>query len=337
VNLSFSRDGEVTVSPLDSLNVYQRYVVEEFADEYKEREISRRLLLRKVLFVTGSVPLTASVLLALGCGDSADDEPESEPTATPQPAAAAQPTPPPATGPGVTVQPTDPAIQVREVAYPGPASEIKAYLARPAAGNSFPAIVIIHENRGLNEHIRDIARRYAKEGFVGLAVDLLSRRGGTPADPAQVPGILSGMQPDDLVADLVASAGYLKQQPFVQENALGVTGFCFGGGYTFELAVASKDIRAAVPYYGTAQRVMDRLGETNAAMLVVYGGNDTRITSQRQQVEENLRAAGKTFEVKVYEGANHAFFNDTGGSYNEAAARDAWQVTLAWFRQHLRG
>jgi carboxymethylenebutenolidase len=82
---------------------------------------------------------------------------------------------------------------------------------------------------------------------------------------------------------------------------------------------------------------MDRLGETNAAMLVVYGGNDTRITSQRPQVEENLRAAGKTFEVKVYEGANHAFFNDTGGSYNEAAARDAWQVTLAWFRQHLRG
>jgi carboxymethylenebutenolidase len=234
------------------------------------------------------------------------------------------------------VQPTDPAIQVREVSYPGPASEIKAYLARPATGTSLPAIVVIHENRGLNEHIRDVARRYAKEGFVGLAVDLISRRGGTPSDASQATGLLTGLQPDDLAADLVASVEYLKQQPFVQANALGVTGFCFGGGYTFELAVASKDIKAAAPYYGTAQRVMERLGETNAAMLVVYGGNDTRITSQRSQVEERLRAANKTFEIKVYEGANHAFFNDTGGSYNEAAARDAWQVTLAWFRQHLR-
>jgi carboxymethylenebutenolidase len=327
----------VAVNPLDTLNVYQRYVVEEFADEYRDREISRRLLLRKVLHVTGSIPLTASVLLALGCGDSADDDADEQPTAAPQPTTAPQATAPPATGPGVTVQPTDPAIQVREVSYPGPASEIKAYLARPAQGTSFPAIVVIHENRGLNEHILDIARRYAKEGFAGLAVDLLSRRGGTPADSAQASGLLTGIQPDDLAADLVASVEYLKQQPFVQANALGATGFCFGGGYTFELAVASKDIKAAAAYYGTAQRVMDRLSETNAAMLVVYGGNDTRITSQRSQVEERLRAANKTFEIKVYEGASHAFFNDTGGSYNEAAARDAWQVTLAWFRQHLRG
>ncbi|HXH20402.1 MAG TPA: dienelactone hydrolase family protein [Dehalococcoidia bacterium] len=319
------------MNPLDSLNVYQRYVVEEFADEYKEHDLSRRDLLRKVLYVTGSIPLTASVLLALGCGDSAD---EPAPTATREPPS---PTPPPATGPGVTVQPSDGAIQVREVSYRGPASEIKAYLARPATGTAFPAIVIIHENRGLNEHIRDIARRYAKEGFVGLAVDLLSRQGGTPTDAAQAPGLLTNTRPEDLVADLVASVEYLKQQPFVRAGALGVTGFCFGGGYAFELAVASKDIKAAVPYYGTAQRVLDRLGETNAAMLVIYGGNDTRITSQAPQVEERLRAANKTFQIKVYDGANHAFFNDTGGSYNEAAAKDAWQITLAWFRQHLRG
>ena len=323
------------MTPLETLNVYQRYVVEEFADDYRDQELTRRELLRKVLYVTGSVPLTASVLLALGCGDSGESNPGA--TATTAPPTRAPATPPAATGPGVTVQPGDPAIQVREVSYKGPASEIKAYLARPASGASFPALVIIHENRGLNEHTRDVARRYAKEGFVGLAVDLVSRNGGTTSDTAAATGALTRTEAKDLVADLLASVDYLKQQPFVKAGALGVTGFCFGGGYAFELAVASKDIRAAAPYYGTAQNVLDRLGETNAAMLVVYGGNDTRITGQSPQVEEKLKAANKTYEIKIYPGANHAFFNDTGGSYNEGAARDAWQVTLAWFKKYLTG
>jgi carboxymethylenebutenolidase len=323
------------MTPLDQLNVYQRYVVEEFADDYKEHELSRRELLRKVLYVTGSVPLAASVLVALGCGDSVDDEPAA-PAATTAPTQAPA-TPPPASGPGVTVQPDDPAIEVREVRYSGPASEIIAYQARPKATGRYPGIVIIHENRGLNEHTRDIARRYAKEGFVGLAVDLLSRNGGTSADSAVNSGGLSRSSAADLTADLVASVNYLKQQTFVNANALGVTGFCFGGGYTFELAVASPDIRAAVPYYGTAMNVMDKLGQTNAAMLVIYGGNDARITNQSPQVQERLSAANKTFEIKIYEGANHAFFNDTGGSYNQAAATDAWRITLAWFRRYLAG
>ncbi len=226
---------------------------------------------------------------------------------------------------------------MRDVSYKGPASDIKAYLARPASGTSFPALVIIHENRGLNEHTKDIARRYAKEGFVGLAVDLVSRSGGTTADTAVATGALTRTNADDLVADLLASVDYLKQQPFVKANALGVTGFCFGGGYTWELAVASKDMKAAAPYYGTAQRVMSRLGETQAAVLAVYGGNDRGITGQSPQVEEQLKAAGKTYQIKIYDGANHAFFNDTGGSYNEAAAKDAWALTLAWFRKYLTG
>ena len=320
------------MNPLDNLNVYQRYVVEEFADDYKQSELSRRELLRKVLFVTGSVPLTASVLLTLGCGDS-DDEPGA--TATTARPTEPAPTAPAASGPGVTVPPSDPAIRAQDVTFAGPASDIKAYLARPASGTSLPALVIIHENRGLNEHTRDIARRYAKEGFAGLAVDLLSRRGGTPADTAQATGMLTGIQSADLVADLLASVDYLKQQSFVRAGALGVTGFCFGGGYAFELAVASPDIKAAAPYYGTAQNVLDKLAQTNAAILVVYGGNDSRITSQGPQVEEKLKAAGKTYQIKIYEGANHAFFNDTGGSYNEAAAKDAWQLTLAWFKRYL--
>lgn len=329
------------MNPLDSLNVYQRYVVEEFAGEYRERELSRRELLRKVLYVTGSVPLTASVLLALGCGDSSDEGTSASganATATTAPRATEAPaTPPPASGPGVTVQPSDAAIQVRDVSFKGAASDIKAYLARPASGTSFPAVVIIHENRGLVEHTKDIARRYAREGFVGLAVDLVSRQGGTGADAAQNTGALTRTNATDLVADLVSGVDYLKQQAFVKANALGVTGFCFGGGYTFELAVASKDMKAAVPYYGTAQRIVSRLGETQAAILAIYGGNDRGITGQSPQVEEQLKAAGKTYQIKIYDGANHAFFNDTGGSYNEAAAKDAWQITLAWFRKYLTG
>ena len=325
------------MNALDRLNVYQRYLVEELADDYKEHEMPRRELLRRVALITGSLPLTAGVLLTLGCGDSDDDdtaEPAARATTAPTEAPA---TPPPASGPGVTVQPTDPAIQVREVSYRGQASDIKAYMARPASGTSFPALVIIHENRGLNEHTKDIARRYAKEGFVGLSVDLVSRKGGTPADNAQAGALLTQTPAAELVQDLVSSVDYLKQQSFVKANAIGVTGFCFGGGYAFELAVANKDIKAAAPYYGTAQNVLDKLAETNAAMLVVYGGNDTRITGQSPQVEERLKAASKNYEIKIYPGANHAFFNDTGGSYNEAAAKDAWQVTLAWFKRYLSG
>jgi carboxymethylenebutenolidase len=315
---------------LETLNPQQRYLIEEFAEEYRERRLGRRDLLRRVLLITGSVPSTAAVLATLGCGSAGDG---GAPTATAAPTQPA-PTPPPATGPGVTVQPTDPAIQVEEVRYPGPASQIFAYLARPRQAGTYPAIVVIHENQGLNEHTRDIARRFAKEGFVGLAVDLVSRAGGTMADTAQNTGFLGRSNPLDLVADLQASVDYLKQQPFVRANALGVTGFCLGGSYAFELAISSPDIRAAVPWYGTVGRI-DQLGQTRAAILAIYGGTDARVTNQSGQVRERLQAAGKTFEIKVYEGAGHAFFNDTRPSYNAAAAADAWAQALAWFRRHL--
>jgi carboxymethylenebutenolidase len=340
------------VSSLDSLDVYQRYFVEEFVEDYKEQHLSRREMLRKVLYVTGSVSLTASVLVTLGCGDSSNDNASPTAAATDRPAATQASgganatslagTPPAASGPGVTVDPTDPAIEAREVRFKGaganPAAEVIGYLSKPTGTGPFPALVVIHENRGLVEHIKDVTRRYAKENFVALAVDLVSRGGGTGADQAQNTGFLSrGATTADFVSDLQAGVEYLKQQPFVNAKALGVSGFCFGGGYTWELAVASPDIKAAVPYYGTAQNVMDRLGQTNAAVLAVYGGNDRGITGQSAQVEEKLKAAGKTYQIKIYDGANHAFFNDTGGSYNADAAKDAWTQTLAWFRKYLTG
>jgi carboxymethylenebutenolidase len=222
------------------------------------------------------------------------------------------------------------------VTYPGPAGQLQGYLARPRSGGPGAAVVVIHENRGLVDHIRDVARRYAKEGIVALAVDMASRGGGSTADSQRNLGLLNQVSAEDHVKDLLAAVGYLKAQSFVKPAALGVTGFCYGGGFTFDVTAASGDIKAAVPYYGTAARALNNgLDRTKAAVLVMYGGADTRITGERDRVEAALKAAGTTYEVKVYEGAGHAFFNDTGGSYNEAAARDAWTATLVWFRKYL--
>ncbi len=319
-----------------SLNAHQQYLLEEFADDYKEHNMPRRELLRRALLITGSIPLAATSLIALGCGGDDDDEDTSQPasSATGAPAAATSPT---------TLPPTPAPAQ--DVTYKGPAKDMKGYLAVPEkpAGAKSAGLIVIHENRGLVDHTKDVARRFAKEGFVALAVDLVSRYGGSTSDTTANMGFLSrgdGSTTADqhtlnLVADLQASVDYLKGHSSVRAGSIGVVGYCFGGGYTWELAVASPDIKAAVPYYGSATRVINDLGKTNAAVLAIYGANDTRITGQAEEIRTKLTEAKKTFEIKIYDGANHAFFNDTGTNYNATAATDAWAKTLAWFRQHL--
>ncbi|HWC31460.1 MAG TPA: dienelactone hydrolase family protein, partial [Dehalococcoidia bacterium] len=309
------------------------YLLGEFAEDYLENRMSRRDLLRRALLVTGSVPLAATSLLALGCGDS-DSDTEPTPGATNAP-----PTPAPSpTGSGTApgVPENDPALTAQAVTYPGPAGELKGYLAQPRTGGPFPAVLVIHENRGLVDHTRDVVRRYAKEGFVALAVDMASRGGGSTADTQQNLGLLNQVSAEDHVKDLQAGLDYLKTQSFVKAGSLGVTGFCYGGGFTFDLTAASPDIKAGVPYYGTAARALNNgLDRTKAAVLVMYGGTDARITGERERVEAALKTAATTYEIKVYDGAGHAFFNDTGGAYNETAAKDAWTETLSWFREHL--
>lgn len=325
--------------PVD-LNPHQDYLIREFADEYLESHMSRRDMLRRVLLITGSVPATASLMFTLGCGSPKDEAARqtagaaaNSTTAPATATATVAATPRAAATPGVPAD--DPAIEASDVRFPGPAGEIRAYLAKPKAAGTFPGVLIIHENRGLLDQIKDTARRYAKEGFVALAIDLVSRGGGTGADVAANTGFLGRANPDDLVADLLASVGYLKAHPATQGRNLGVTGFCFGGGYTFEVAAASKDVKAAVPYYGTAQRPLEALARTSAAVFVIYGETDTRLTSQAPQVEERLKLSGRPYRIKIYPGAGHAFFNDTGANYNREAAEDAFKETLAWFRQHL--
>lgn len=326
--------------PVD-LNPHQDYLIREFADEYLESHMSRRDMLRRVLLITGSIPATASLAFTLGCGTTKDDAARATATAatTQAPATAtatatAPATPRAAATPGVPAD--DPTLEAADVRFPGPAGELRGYLARPKGAGTFPGILIIHENRGLLDQVKDIARRYAKEGFVALAIDLVSRAGGTNLqDVALNTGFLGRSNPDDLVADCLAGIAHLKGLPATQGRKLGVVGFCFGGGYTFEVAAASKDVAAAIPYYGTAQRPLEALARTSAAVLVNYGETDTRLTSQAPQVEERLKLSGRPYRIKIYPGAGHAFFNDTGAAYNAAAAADSFKEALAWFRQHL--
>jgi carboxymethylenebutenolidase len=315
-----------------NLHAHQTYVIEEFAEDYLNHRLDRRNLLRRVLMVTGSVPLTASMLLALGCGDSVKDEaPKATATVS---APAATPTLAAGTGPGVAE--TDPQIEARDVTFPGPASPVKAYLARPKGTGTYPAVLIVHENAGLQPHFKDVARRFAKEGFVGLAIDLVSRLGGTSDDAARNMQALR-LSPDDLNADTQAGFDYLKTQSFVKANAMGVTGFCFGGGIALEMAGKSPDVKASVPYYGFTTPALTEILAKMAPPILYLVGDQDNLSKSLPDLETKVKAGGRTFESKVYPGAMHAFFNEGRPSYNKDASVDAWPRTLAWFRKYLVG
>lgn len=318
------------------MNEYQRYLLEEFADEYHERHMSRRDLLRRAFLIMGSVPAGLAALTAVGCGGDDDEEAIAEATKAPEtPALSASPAGtavPSATTAATTVAQSGSG----DIRFKGPGSDLLGYVARPTAPGTYPGILVIHENRGLVEHIKDVTRRYAGEGFIALALDLVSRAGGSKSDTTANTGALGSAKIEDLVADVNAYVGYLKTLDGVKAGGVGVTGFCFGGGYTWEAVASSADVKAAVPYYGTVRAaILPQLATTKAAVLAVYGALDTRITSQSEQVRTELAKTGRPFDVQIYQGANHAFFNDTGGSYNADAAKDAWTKTLAWFRAQL--
>jgi carboxymethylenebutenolidase len=337
-----------------AMNDTQRYFITEFAWDYREGRMSRRELLRRTLLITGSAAATATALLALGCGSRS--QPAAAPSASSAPAIGASPSagvspasatpggtlgastmPPPAQTTDFVVQPDDPAITARNVQFPGQAGTIFGYLAQPKASSAAPGLILIPENMGLVEPNMDIARRYAKEGYVTLAVDLVSRAGGTAKyanDPAQIPAILGRMNAADLVADLQSALAYLKTIDGVRKDRLGVTGFCFGGNQTFALATASPEILAAVPFYGMAK--LDDLSKSKAAFLCFYGALDNFVTPQAQQVQQTLQQLGRPVEIHIEPNAMHAFFRNSGASYNPAAARDAWPRTLAWFQQYLK-
>jgi carboxymethylenebutenolidase len=318
---------------------FKKYLIEEFYDDYREGLITRRTFIRRVAFITGSMAAAATAMLAVGCRPievPAASEPLPPPEtpvageeATAQPAAA-----PEARSP-LSVPEDDPAVQASDATFASGGDEITAYLARPAAEGVYPAIMIAHENRGLTPHIEDVARRFAKAGYAALAIDLLSREGGTASrDRDEVPGLLTDAGPERHVGDFVAGYEYLQGLDFVDGDRIGMTGFCFGGGVTWRVATAIPELKAAVPFYGPAP---DSAAVPNiqAAMLGVYAEQDDRITGGVPELEQALQAAGVTHQINIYPGVDHAFHNDTGERYNEEQATQAWNDMLAWFEANL--
>ncbi len=302
-----------------------RYILEEWAEDYRDGRLDRREFLRRVLALAGSQPVALALLSSVGETASAAE----------MGSIAAQ-VPPAQQTSGVTIPPDDPAIQVGAVSFSHEATRVLAYLARPRNRAQAPGLVVVHENRGLVEHIKDVARRFAKVGYVALAVDLASHEGGTDRfeDPAQVTALLGRTPPEQLVAMLVGGVQYLAQQPFVRSDRLGAVGWCFGGGMTWRLATASPALRAAVPFYGP-NPPLDQVPRIRAAVLGIYAGRDERINQGIPALREALQRAGVVHELVIFPDVDHAFFNDTGPRYNPQAARQAWERALDWFRRYL--
>ena len=214
---------------------------------------------------------------------------------------------------------------------------VSGYLSVPRGRGRFPAVVVIHENRGLNDHTRDVARRFAAAGFTALAPDLLSRKGGTAAmaSPDKAREAITTLPAEDAITDLNAGLAYLDRHARVKSGRLGSVGFCWGGARSFMLASESERLRAAVVFYGSAPPP-DKLAQARCPVLGLYGETDERITSRVPEVAEAMKKSGKRFEYKIYAGAGHAFFNDTGERYNPDAATDAWKRTLAFLRANLK-
>jgi carboxymethylenebutenolidase len=233
------------------------------------------------------------------------------------------------------VAPDDGRLAIDTVDYDASGTKISGYLARPKSKTKRPAVVVIHENRGLVPHIQDIARRLALEGFLAYAVDMLSPYGGTPADEdAARDRFAAVVKPEEAAPRIAAAVPFLAQHP-ESTGSVGAVGFCWGGGMVNQVAVLSPTLKAGVAYYGI-QPPADKVPVIQAALLLHYAGNDERVDGGIPAYEAALKANGKRFTIYVYEGAQHAFNNDTSAArYNKAAADLAWGRTLAFFKQQL--
>lgn len=229
-------------------------------------------------------------------------------------------------------------VSTKTIEVSGPAGAVRVFEARPKAGGPHPAVIVIQEWWGLNDHIKDVAARFAREGYAALAPDLYSRLGNkVTADPNEAGQLMMSLEKKDGVADLLAVVKHLKSAAGVKGDRIGVTGYCMGGSYTTLLACHSADIRAAAAFYGEIPD-NETLAQLHCPLLYVYGTEDGWI--QRKDVErlrDTLKQHGKTAEVQIYAGAPHAFFNDTRKDvYRENEAKDAWRRTLALFAKQLK-
>ncbi len=232
----------------------------------------------------------------------------------------------------------DSRMKAEYLTYPSPrgSGTMRGYFARPAnAGGKLPGVVVVHENRGLNPYIEDVARRLAVANFVAFAPDALAPVGGYPGDEDKARALFAKLDPGKRTEDLLASAAYLKSRPECS-GRIGAVGFCFGGGIVNTMAVRIPDLAAAVPFYGSQPAAAD-VAKIKAPLLIHYAALDERINAGWPAYEAALRANHVKYEMHMYPGTNHGFHNDTTPRYDEAAAKLAWQRTVDFFNKSLRG
>ncbi|MFI6996069.1 dienelactone hydrolase family protein [Nocardia sp. NPDC050175] len=296
----------------------QRYIAEEIAADHADGLLNRREALRRLGLLGFGIPAAAALLAA--CSSQNNDQP-----VTSQPPSAATPSTPPGSG---SALPTTP------ITFAGPDNrQLQAAWAEAAQPRG--GVLVIHENKGLTDHIRSVTGRFAGAGYSALAVDLLSEKGGTATftDPAQATAELSNTPQEQFIADLRAGLDELGRR--VPGKKLGTTGFCFGGGLVWLLLASGPSaLAAATPFYGPFPDNGD-LSASKAAVLGIYAAADTRVDATRQAAEDALNRAGTPHEMWVAPNADHAFFNDTGPRYAPAAATEAWQRVLDWYGTHL--
>jgi carboxymethylenebutenolidase len=276
-------------------------------DEYTHLTLDRRALMRKLTALAGS-GAAAAVVLPMLAADKAS---------------------------AAIVDPADSRIKTQEITFQGATGELSGYLAMPAqASGKLPAVLVVHENRGLNPHIEDVARRAATDGFLALAVDFLSPAGGTPQDEDKAREMIGQLDQDQTVANAVAAVEYLKTRDD-SNGKVGAIGFCWGGGIINQLAAASADLAAGVSYYGR-QLEAEKVPQVKAALMLHYAGLDDRINAGIDAYKKALDANGKDYRIFMYEGVNHAFNNDTSQArYDKAASDLAWSRTVEFLKQRL--
>jgi carboxymethylenebutenolidase len=228
----------------------------------------------------------------------------------------------------------DDRLAIARVEYEAGGAKISGYLARLKGGQKRPGVIVIHENRGLNPHIQDVARRLAVDGFLALAPDMLSPLGGTPSDETKATQMIGSLNADETVARLAAAVPFLARRA-ESTGKVGVVGFCWGGGYVNRLAAAGTSLNAGVAYYG-AQLPAAEVPKISAPLVLHYAGLDQRINAGIPDYEAALKSNNKVYELYMYEGANHAFNNDTNAArYNKEAADLAWSRTIKFLKKYL--
>jgi carboxymethylenebutenolidase len=274
--------------------------------DYRQGRLNRRDFVRKLAIVAGGTAAAAALIPRMEKNNSLFSEQD------------------------------DQDLNTESITYPGESGEIKAFMAWPKTGKKFPAVLIIHENRGLQPHIKDVTRRMAKEGFLSLAPDALSPLGGTPEnDLDKAVKMIGQLDNDKTIKNLVAAVKYLKTNP-LSTGKVGCTGFCWGGGMTNQVAVNSPDLDAAVPYYGK-QPTEEQVAKIKAPIMAHYAGDDSFINPGIPAFEEALKKYKKEYQIFIYDGAKHAFNNDSNPErYNEKAAKLAWSRTIAFFKEKLK-